>query len=199
MVYALRGKEWVEYDNPYEVGLTGLIGFRSGYVAIERSDLLLMLGTDFPYKDFYPKDATIVQLDIRAENLGRRAAIRTGLVGDVRETLEVLLPLIADKTDKAHLEYCLDLYVKTRSQLDAKAAPDRDASVLFPEYVAAEFSRQAADNAIFTCDVGTPTVWAARYLEMKNGRRLLGSFNHGSMANAMPQAIGAQFTYCHRT
>ncbi len=197
-VYALRGKEYVEYDNPYHVGLTGLIGYRSGYIAMERSDLVLLLGTDFPYKDFYPKDATIVQLDIRPENLGRRAAINIGLVGDVRETLKVLLPQVDEKNDPSHLEYCLHVYKNIRAQLDAKAAPDRDGSILFPEYVAAELSRQATDDAIFTCDVGTPTVWAARYLEMKKGRRLLGSFNHGSMANAMPQAIGAQFTYPDR-
>ena len=197
-VYALRGKEFVEYDNPFHVGLTGLIGYRSGYQAMERSDLVLMLGTDFPYKDFYPKNTTIVQLDIRAENLGRRAAINIGLVGDVRETLEVLLPQIVEKTDGEHLQYCLHSYQQVRTQMDAKAAPDRSATVLFPEYVAAELSRQAANDAIFTCDVGTPTVWAARYLEMKKGRRLLGSFNHGSMANAMPMAIGAQFTYPDR-
>jgi pyruvate dehydrogenase (quinone) len=197
-VYALRGKEYVEYDNPYHVGLTGLIGYRSGYIAMERSDLVLLLGTDFPYKDFYPKDAKIVQLDIRAENLGRRAAIDSGLVGDVRETLEVLLPQVNEKSDASHLQYCLHSYQNVRAQLDAKAAPDRSISTLFPEYVAAELSRQVDDDAIFTCDVGTPTVWAARYLEMKNGRRLLGSFNHGSMANAMPQAIGAQFTYPDR-
>jgi len=198
VVYALRGKQYIEYDNPYQVGLTGLIGYRSGYIAMERSDLLLMLGTDFPYKDFYPRNAKIVQLDLRAENLGRRAAIHTGLVGDVRETVNALLPLIDEKSDGSHLQHCVHEYQHIRTQLDGKAAPDRSTSILFPEYVAAELSRQAADDAIFTCDVGTPTVWAARYLEMKKGRRLLGSFNHGSMANAMPQAIGAQTAYPDR-
>ena len=198
MVYALRGKSYVEHDNPYNVGLTGLIGYRSGYIAMERCDVLLMLGTDFPYKDFYPKKAKIVQLDVRAENLGRRAAIHTGLVGDVRETLNALLPLIDDKTDGSHLQHCVHEYQHVRAKLDDKAAPDRSADILFPEYVAAELSRQADDDAIFTCDVGTPSVWAARYLEMKRGRHLLGSFNHGSMASAMPQAIGAQFTYPDR-
>jgi pyruvate dehydrogenase (quinone) len=195
VVNALRGKQYIEYDNPYHVGLTGLIGYRSGYLAMERCDLVLMLGTDFPYKDFYPKKAKIVQLDLRAENLGRRAPIHTGLVGDVRETLEALLPLVNEKTNAEHLQYCLHDYQHVRTQLDAKAAPDRKKEVLYPEYVAAELSRQAAADAVFTCDVGTPTVWAARYLEIKKGRALLGSFNHGSMANAMPQAIGAQFAY----
>ena len=198
VVTALRGKQYIEHDNPYFVGLSGLIGYHSGYDAMERCEVLLMLGTDFPYKDFYPSDATIVQIDLRPENLGRRAAIRQGLVGDIRETLAVLLPLIDIKSDDAHLKRCLEDHRHVREKLDKKAAADRSDDILYPEYVAAELSRQAADDAIFTCDVGTPTVWAARYLEMKKGRNLLGSFNHGSMANAMPQAIGAQFTYPQR-
>ena len=198
VVSALRGKQYIEHDNPYHVGLTGLIGYRSGYIAMERSDLVLLLGTDFPYKDFYPKKAKLVQLDVRAENLGKRAAIHTGLVGDVRETLKALLPLINEKGNGDHLQYCLHDYHHVRTQLDGKASLDRSKTIIFPEYVAAELSRQAFDDAIFTCDVGTPTVWAARYLEMKKGRNLLGSFNHGSMANAMPQAIGAQFRFPDR-
>jgi pyruvate dehydrogenase (quinone) len=195
VVTALRGKQYVEHDNPFDVGLTGLIGYRSGYLAMERCEVLLMLGTDFPYTDFYPAHARIVQIDLRGENLGRRAAVHTGLVGDIRETLNALLPLIHGKTDDGHLQHCRKDYLHVREQLDKKAAADRSHSIVYPEYVAAELSRQAADDAIFTCDVGTPTVWAARYLAMKKGRRLLGSFNHGSMANAMPQAIGAQFRY----
>jgi pyruvate dehydrogenase (quinone) len=198
VVTALRGKQYVEYDNPYDVGLTGLIGFQSGRLAMEKCDVLLMLGTDFPYQDFYPSHAKIVQIDIRPENLGRRAAVHLGLVGDIKETLKVLLPLLAIKTDRMHLDYCLTHYEQVRHQLDKKADIDRSRSILFPEYVAAEFSKQAEGDAIFTCDVGTPTVWAARYLKMKKGRRLLGSFNHGSMASAMPQAIGAQFAYPER-
>ncbi len=165
---------------------------------MERSDVLLMLGTDFPYKDFYPSKAKIVQIDLRPENLGRRAAVHTGLVGNIKETIKTLLPLIDNKEDDSHLQYCKKDYKHVREQLDKKAAKDRSDTIVFPEYVAAELSKQAADNAIFTCDVGTPTVWAARYLEMKKGRHLLGSFNHGSMANAMPQAIGAQFRYPDR-
>ena len=195
VVTALRGKQFVEADNPYDVGLTGLIGYHSGYIAMERSDVLLMLGTDFPYKDFYPSKAKIVQIDIRAQNLGKRAAVNIGLVGDVKATLSALLPMVNDKEDDAHLRHCLEDYTKVRKQLDKKADKDRSDTLIYPEYITAELSRQAADDAIFTCDVGTPTVWAARYLQMKKGRRLLGSFNHGSMANAMPQAIGAQLTY----
>ena len=195
IVTALRGKQYVEADNPYDVGLTGLIGYHSGYIAMEKSDVLLMLGTDFPYKDFYPSKAKIVQIDIRAQNLGKRAAVNMGLVGDIKATLSALLPMVNDKEDDAHLRHCLEDYTKVRKQLDKKADKDRSDTLIYPEYITAELSRQAADDAIFTCDVGTPTVWAARYLQMKKGRRLLGSFNHGSMANAMPQAIGAQFTY----
>jgi pyruvate dehydrogenase (quinone) len=198
VVTALRGKQYVEYDNPYDVGMTGLIGFESGRLAMERCDVLLMLGTDFPYQDFYPLQAKIVQIDIRPENLGRRAAVHLGLVGDVKETLKVLLPLLASKVARYHLDFCLAHYEQVRHQLDKKAAMDRSDTVVFPEYVAAEFSKQADNDAIFTCDVGTPTVWAARYLKMKKGRRLLGSFVHGSMASAMPQAIGAQFAYPDR-
>ena len=195
IVTALRGKQYVEADNPYDVGLTGLIGYHSGYIAMEKSDVLLMLGTDFPYKDFYPSKAKIVQIDIRAQNLGKRAAVNMGLVGDIKATLSALLPMVNDKEDDAHLRQCLEDYTKVRKQLDKKADKDRSDTLIYPEYITAELSRQAADDAIFTCDVGTPTVWAARYLQMKKGRRLLGSFNHGSMANAMPQAIGAQLTY----
>jgi pyruvate dehydrogenase (quinone) len=198
VVNALRGKQYIEYNNPYDVGLTGLIGYRSGYIAMERCDVLLMLGTDFPYRDFYPAKAKIVQVDLRPENLGKRAAVHTGLVGNVKETINALLPMIDNKEDSSHLDYCKKDYQHVREQLDKKAAADRSKTIVYPEYVAAELSRQAADNAIFTCDVGTPTVWAARYLQMKKGRNLLGSFNHGSMANAMPQAIGAQFRYPDR-
>jgi pyruvate dehydrogenase (quinone) len=154
-----------------------------------------MLGTDFPYKDFYPHDAKIVQIDIRPENLGRRAPVHQGLVGNIKATAAALTALVDDKADDSHLRYCREDYAKVRQQLDQKADGSRSETIIFPEHVAATFSQLAADDAIFTCDVGTPTVWAARYLQMKKGRRLLGSFNHGSMACAMPLAIGAQTTY----
>jgi thiamine pyrophosphate-dependent acetolactate synthase large subunit-like protein len=198
VVVTLRGKQFLEHDNPYFVGLTGLIGYRSGYLAMERCDLLIMLGTDFPYKHFLPTNTTIVQVDLRAENLGRRANVHTGLVGDVKETVSVLTPLVDIKTDDTHLASILKDYRHIRERLDKKSLEDRSTSTLYPEYVAAELSRQLADDAILTADVGTPCIWAARYVEMKKGRRLLGSFNHGSMANAMPQAIGAQIAFPDR-
>lgn len=195
MVHALRGKEHVEYDNPYDVGMTGLIGFASGYYAMEESDLLLMLGTDFPYKDWFPQKAQIVQIDIRPERLGRRCRLDLGLVGDIKETISALLPLLTQKTNKTHLDRCLKRYRESRKNLDAHARGKKGVKPIHPEYLASLISEQASDDAIFTVDVGAPTVWAARYLKMTRERRLIGSFNHGSMANAMPQAIGAQLAY----
>lgn len=195
MVHALRGKEHVEYDNPYDVGMTGLIGFASGYYAMEESDLLLMLGTDFPYKDFFPSKAKIVQVDVRPERLGRRCRLDMALLGDVQETLEALLPLLEQKADRAHLVSCQDRYEQSRKKLDAHATGTEASQPIHPEYLAQQISDIAPENTIFTVDVGAPTVWAARYLRMTAERRLIGSFNHGSMASAMPQAIGAQLTH----
>jgi pyruvate dehydrogenase (quinone) len=198
IVHALRGKEHVEYDNPYDVGMTGLIGFPSGYRAIESSDVLLLLGTDFPYKDWYPQRGKIAQIDIRAEHLGRRCRLEMGLVGDVKQTLQALLPLLHPKPDRAHLDQALGHYHKTRKVLDSHAQGLAGQKPIHPEYLTATLSELAAPNAIFTADVGLPTAWAARYLRMTKDRRLLGSFSHGSMANAMPQAIGAQLLHRDR-
>ncbi|WNM28740.1 ubiquinone-dependent pyruvate dehydrogenase [Demequina capsici] len=191
IVHAMRGKEHIEYDNPYDVGMTGLIGFASGYRAMERADALLMLGTDFPYRQFYPDSATIIQVDIRGENLGRRTPIDLGLVGDVASTSEALLPLLRVGRDGKHLKDSVKHYERTRKDLDALAYDD-GRKPIHPQFLTRTVSRVAADDAIFTADVGSPTVWAARYLEMTEHRRLLGSFNHGSMANALSQALGAQ-------
>lgn len=192
IVHALRGKECIEYDNPYDVGMTGLLGFASGYKAIDESEVLLMLGTDFPYQQFYPEKATVIQVDIRGRHLGRRTPVDLGLVGTVADTLSALQPLLQQKRDRTHLDRCLQHYRKTRSSLDALAVNDRDRTPIRPEYVAAEASRLASDDAVFTVDVGSPVVWAARYLTMNGKRRLIGSFNHGTMACALPLAIGAQ-------
>jgi pyruvate dehydrogenase (quinone) len=195
MVHALRGKEYVEWDNPYDVGMTGLIGFSSGYYAMLDCDVLLMLGTDFPYRQFYPQGAAvrIAQVDIRAENLGRRAPIDLGVVGDVKATLTGLLPLLQQKWDGAHLAQAREHYAKARKALDDLAAPGK--GLIHPQQIAKAISDHAAADAVFTCDVGLPTVWAARYLAMNGKRRLVGSFWHGSMANAMAQAIGAQASF----
>jgi pyruvate dehydrogenase (quinone) len=198
IVHALRGKEFIEYDNPFDVGMTGLLGFASGYHAIMNCDTLLMLGTDFPYRQFYPERAQIIQVDLRGEQIGRRTKVDLGLVGDVRATLQALNPLLEPKTDRAHLDASLQHYHTARQGLDDLATGESGQKPIHPQYVAKVLDEVAADDAIFTCDVGTPTIWAARYLKMNGRRRLLGSFTHGSMANALPQAIGAQVSHPRR-
>ncbi len=198
IVHALGGKEHVEWDNAYDVGMTGLIGFSSGYHAMMECDTLLMLGTDFPYRQFFPTDATIIQVDLRPENLGRRCRLALGLVGDVASTIEALLPRLEAKSDRAHLDRSLANYAKARQGLDDLAAGEAGPGPIHPQFVARTVSDLAADDAVFTFDVGTPTVWAARYLKMNGRRRMLGSLAHGSMANALPMAIGAQATHPDR-
>jgi pyruvate dehydrogenase (quinone) len=197
MVHALRGKEHVEWENPYDVGMTGLIGFSSGYYAMRDCDVLLMLGTDFPYRQFYPDGGgvRIAQVDLRAENIGRRAAVDLGVVGDVRATLESLLPLLEQERDGTHLARARQHYAKARKALDELAVGTPGKRLIHPQQIAKAISDHAAEDAVFTCDVGLPTVWAARYLTMNGRRRLLGSFSHGSMANAMAQGIGAQAAF----
>jgi pyruvate dehydrogenase (quinone) len=192
VVHALRGKEFVEYDNPFDVGMTGLLGFASGYRAMEGADALLILGSDFPYPQFYPADATTIQVDIRGENLGRRHPLDLGLVGDVGATAAALLPRLKGDRRRAHLDDATAHYRKTRAKLDDLAVPSRGKAPIHPQYLARLLDEAAADDAVFTADVGSPTVWAARYLHMNGKRRLIGSFNHGSMANALLHGIGAQ-------
>jgi pyruvate dehydrogenase (quinone) len=192
VLHAFRGKEFVEYDNPFDVGMTGLIGFTSGYRAMEHCDALLMLGTDFPYRPFYPSGVPVIQVDVRGEQIGRRVHVDVPLVGTVADTVDALLPLIKVKSDSAHLDRMTGHYKRARSRLDKLAQQRRDRSPLHPQAVAAAVDRLAAADAVFTADVGTPCIWAARYLRMNGSRRLIGSFNHGSMANALPQAIGCQ-------
>jgi pyruvate dehydrogenase (quinone) len=200
MVHALRGKEHVEWENPYDVGMTGLIGFSSGYYAMRDCDVLLMLGTDFPYRQFYPGDAgvRIAQVDLRGENIGRRVAVDVCVVGDVRATLAALLPRLDRKSDGTHLDRAREHYAKARQALDDLAVGTPGRRPIHPQQVAKAISDRAAADAVFTCDVGLPTVWAARYLAMNGKRRLLGSFWHGSMANAMAQGIGAQASFPDR-
>jgi pyruvate dehydrogenase (quinone) len=195
IVHAMRGKEFIEYDNPFSVGMTGLLGFSSGYHAMMNCETLLMIGTDFPYQQFFPKNATIVQIDLRGEQLGRRTKVDFGFVGDTKTTLRGLLPKLEQNRDDHHLKESLEHYRKTRNGLDELATGDSGKKPIHPQYVARVLDQLAAEDAIFTCDVGTPTIWAARYLTMNGKRRLVGSFTHGSMANALPQAIGAQASY----
>ena len=198
VVHALRGKDFLEYDNPYDVGMTGLLGFTSGYRAMEACDALLMLGTDFPYQQFYPSKAKIVQVDLRGEQLGRRTPIDLGLVGDVGDTVDALLPLLDEHTHRKHLDSSLKHYAKARKDLDDLADNDRNREPIHPQYLARLVSELATDDAVFIPDVGSPVVWASRYLTMNGARRLIGSFSHGTMANAVPHAIGAQSAYPER-
>jgi pyruvate dehydrogenase (quinone) len=192
VLHAMRGKEFVEYDNPHDVGMTGLIGFSSGYRAMEHCDALVMLGTDFPYRPFLPDSVPVIQVDVRAEQIGRRVPVEAPLVGTVKDTIAALLPMLSLKSDAGHLDAMTAHYRRARARLDRLATDKGATSPLHPQFVAATIDRLAADDAIFLPDVGTPTIWAARYLHMNGKRRLIGSFNHGSMANALSQGIGAQ-------
>ncbi|GHH65656.1 hypothetical protein GCM10017772_04220 [Promicromonospora soli] len=156
--------------------MTGLLGFASGYRAMESCDALLMLGTDFPYQQFYPSKAKIVQVDIRGEQLGRRTPIDLGLVGGVGDTIDALLPLLDDRANRKHLDTSLKHYAKARKDLDELADNDRNREPIHPQYLARLVSELASDDAVFIPDVGSPVVWAARYLEMNGARRLIGSF-----------------------
>ncbi len=192
IVHTLRGKEYVEHDNPFDVGMTGLIGFSSGYHAMLDCDMLLMLGADFPYRQFYPAKAKVAQIDLRAENLGRRTRLDLGLVGDVAGSLAALLPKLVKKTDGAFLTKAQAHYRNARKSLDDLAVGEPGRKPIHPQYLAKVIDEVAPDDAVFTCDVGETTVWAARYLHLNGRRRLLGSMLHGSMANALPQALGVQ-------
>jgi pyruvate dehydrogenase (quinone) len=198
IVHTLRGKEHMEYDNPYDVGMTGLVGFASGYAAMKNCDTLLILGADFPYRQFFPEHAKIAQVDLRPEALGNRCPLTLGLLGGVKETLELLSPKLVEKTDTSHLDDALADYKHARKALDSLAESNPHSEDIHPQYLTRLVSELAAEDAIFSCDVGTPIGWTARYLKVNGKRRLVGSFNHGSMANSMLHAIGAQTAFPDR-
>ncbi|MER5741574.1 thiamine pyrophosphate-dependent enzyme [Streptomyces sp. NPDC002262] len=206
MVLTLKGKEGFEDENPYEVGQTGLIGNPAAAHAMDTCDTLIMLGTDFPYRDWYPEDCRVVQIDTREEHLGRRVPVDVGLAGDVGATLRALLPLLTPVPSRTHLDEARERFARWRESQAGLADPAHDRHLLGrvramfdnraedirPEALAAAVDRHAADDAVFTSDTGMATVWLSRFVRMRGTRRLLGSYNLGSMANAMPQAIGAQ-------
>lgn len=191
--YSFRGKMAVQYDNPYEVGMTGLLGLPSAYAAMHDADLLILLGTDFPYQTFMPEKCKIVQVDVRPERIGRRAKVDMALGGDVKDTLESLLPLINEKKDDDFLQTQLKVYAKVKDHLARAADRSGSEDTIAPEYLATVIDKIANKDAIFTVDTGMCCVWGARYLQATGEREMLGSFSHGSMANAMPMAIGAAF------
>ncbi len=196
--YSFRGKEWLEHDNPYAVGMTGLLGWGAAYQAMHECDVLLLLGTDFPYETFMPTTPQIVQVDLRAERLGRRSKLDLGLCGDIKATLQALLPLVQPKADRAFLDHLLEQHTAARRKLRVYVDHVGKRRPIHPEYVAATLNELAGPGAVFTVDTGMCAVWGARYVGAAAGRRFLGSFNHGSMANALPQAIGAQLAYPDR-
>ena len=195
VVYTFKGKMEVQYENPYEVGMTGLLGMPSGYYSMHEAEVLLLLGTDFPYEAFMPQNNTIVQVDIKANRLGRRAKIKMGLCGDVKDTLQELLPLVRQKTNDSFLREQLAHYDKVKRNLRSAAEVKGKDEKIQPEYVISMIDELASKDAVFTVDTGMTCVWGARYLQATGKRKMLGSFNHGSMANAMPQAIGAALAY----
>ena len=196
--HSYRGKPFVEYDNPYDVGMTGMIGFGMAYEAIHECDLLLLLGTDFPYDKFLPTKTKIAQIDIRVERLGRRSKLDLGIWGDVQETLQALLPMLDTKQDRDFLGAVLGKHKEKIRKMNVYVDHVGKRLPMHPEPVAAALSEVAAPDAIFTADTGMCNVWSARYIKATKDRRLIGSFNHGSMANALPQAIGAQCAYPRR-
>lgn len=195
VAYSFKGKMEIQYDNPNEVGMTGLLGMPSGYYSMHEADVLLLLGTDFPYEAFMPQHNTIVQVDINANRLGRRAHLKMGLCGDVKETLTALLPLIRQKEKDHFLHEQLAHYEKVKSNLKSAADVEGKEENIQPEYVISTINELAAEDTVFTVDTGMTCVWGARYLQATGKRKMIGSFNHGSMANAMPQAIGASLAY----
>ncbi|KRV49820.1 pyruvate dehydrogenase [Wenjunlia vitaminophila] len=191
--HSLRGKEYIQYDNPFDVGMSGLLGYGAAYDAMHEADLLILLGTDFPYQAFLPDDVPTVQIDIRPENLGRRTTLDLAVWGDVRETLNCLIPLVQEKTDRRFLDRMLRRHADALEGVVSAYTRNVERHVpIHPEYVASVLDEEAADDAVFTVDTGMCNVWAARYLTPNGRRRVIGSFTHGSMANALPQAIGAQ-------
>jgi pyruvate dehydrogenase (quinone) len=196
--FAYRGKSFIEYDNPFEVGMTGLLGYGGAYKAMHDCDLLLLLGTDFPYEAFLPSNVAIVQVDLRPERLGAHSRLDLGLCGDIKETLMVLVPLLREKHDTAHLDAARREHAHALQKLNVYAEHVNERRPIHPEYLTATLNELAAPNAIFTVDTGTPNIWSARYLRVTRGRRIIGSLSHGSMANAMPQAIGAQLLHPDR-
>ena len=198
VVYTFKGKMEVQYENPYEVGMTGLLGMPSGYYSMHEAEVLLMLGTDFPYSAFLPDDIKIAQIDIKPERLGRRAKVDIGLCGDVKLSIQSLLRMLNPKTDDSFLLKQLKRYEGVKKDLAAYTEDKGGVNKIHPEYVMSEIDKLSSDDAVFTVDTGMTCVWGARYLQATGKRHMLGSFNHGSMANALPQAIGAALAYPDR-
>jgi pyruvate dehydrogenase (quinone) len=190
--HALGGKEWIQFTNPFDVGMNGLLGYGAAHKATHEADLLLLLGTDFPYRNFLPQRGT-AQVDADAAHLGRRTPLEVAVHGDVGETIRALLPQVRQKDDRRFLDAMLRAHAEALERVvGAYTRRVEGMRPIHPEYIAAQLDDLAADDAVFTVDTGMCNVWAARYLTPNGRRRVIGSFRHGSMANALPHAIGAQ-------
>ena len=189
--YSFRAKMDIQYNNPNEIGMTGLLGLPAAFHSMHESDLLILLGTDFPYTPFMPTDCKIVQVDIKPERIGRRAKVDVGLCGSVKDTITALLPLIKQKKDDSFLKAQLKVYADVKNKMQTYVNDTGKKELIHPEFVASTLNELAAADTIFTVDTGMSCVWGSRYINATGKRKMLGSFNHGSMANAMPQAIGA--------
>ncbi|NTE00528.1 ubiquinone-dependent pyruvate dehydrogenase [Agrobacterium tumefaciens] len=196
--FSFRGKMGIQYNNPYEIGMTGLLGQPSAYHSMHESDVVLLLGTDFPYQNFMPEKNKIIQIDESPERLGRRAKLHMGLCGDIRDTLSALLPLITSKTDDSFLKAQLHFYGKVKENQLSYVKDRGEENKIQPEFVADTINRLSNQDAIYTVDTGMCCVWGARFIDGTGQRKMLGSFNHGSMANAMPMAIGAALAHPNR-
>ena len=196
--YSFRGKMGIQYDNPNEVGMTGLLGLPSAFSSMHESNLILLLGTDFPYVSYIPQDKILIQIETKPERLGRRAKLTMGLHGDIKNTLQSLIPLLNKKEDDNFLNKQLNIYEKVKKHLNTYVLDKGKKDAIHPESVAFELDKLASDNAIFTVDTGMCCVWGARYVNATGKRDLLGSFVHGSMANALPHAIGASLSCPNR-
>lgn len=194
--YSFRGKQWLEHDNPYAVGMTGLLGYGGAHKAINDADLLLLLGTDFPFSEFLPGDGVKkVQIDKNAKHLGRRTPVDLALVGDVKSTLAALLPGVTERSESRFLDKQLAETREFDKLLTHYVDKGPSIKPIRPEYLATTLSKLASDDAMFFADTGTPCIWLARHIQGGNNRRLFGSFSWASMANAAPNAFGAQLAY----
>ncbi|OCG71766.1 pyruvate dehydrogenase [Gilliamella sp. Occ3-1] len=196
IVHTSRGKDFVEYDNPYNVGMTGMFGMESGTTAIKECDVLIMLGADFAWSQFYPDKAIIIQVDIDATHLGRRHPVSVGVVGSSKPTLAALIPLVDEKQDTTFLEKCRQLYMKAMDKLNKKAVPSQ--TMIHPQYLTELVDKYATQDAVLCADVGSAMVWACRHFNTNGKRRTVISLKHGTMANAMPQALGVQKAFPNR-
>ncbi|ELI6449329.1 ubiquinone-dependent pyruvate dehydrogenase [Photobacterium damselae] len=192
IVYALRGKESLGYNSPYDVGMTGYLGLNAGHKALREADTVIILGSRFPYRQYYPTNAKVIQIDRDSLALGTHTIISCGIQSEVGEALLHLLPLLKDRFERHFLNYSLELRRNDIKELNRQAQIEPLSTAIHPQMLFSMISKKATDDAIFTCDVGTPTLWSARFIAMNGQRKLIGSFSHGSMANALSQAMGAQ-------